>query len=95
MSGQYTWIFGKEAFILPLLTSTGTPMSSRKNILRIRRVIGGIGILIALPFFVWLPLGMLDSVPSMVDVFGISGLRIPASITVAGLLIAAIAFWEA
>jgi len=69
-------------------------MPGRKNNLRARRVIGSTGILLALPFFVWLPLGMLEFVPSMVDVFGITGLRIPASITVAGLLIAAIAFWE-
>lgn len=74
--------------------TTGASMPSRKNNLRARRVIGSIGILFALPFFVWLPLGMLEFVPSMVDVFGITGLRIPASITVAGLLIAAIAFWE-
>ena len=69
-------------------------MSNRNNVLRARRVIGSVGIFLALPFFVWLPLGMLESVPSMVDVFGVIGLRIPASTTVAGLLIAAIAFWE-
>lgn len=80
--------------MLSLLESTGIPMSDRKNVLRARRVIGAVGIFLALPFFVWLPLGMLESVPSMVDVFGVIGLRIPASTTVAGLLIAAIAFWE-
>ncbi len=59
------------------------------------RTIGYVGILLALPFFVWLPLGFLEAVPSMVDVFGIPGLRVPASLTVAGLLLAAIGFWEA
>ena len=57
-------------------------------------MIGSVGILLAFPFFVWLPLGALEFVPSMVDVFGVTGLRTPASITVAGLLIAAIAFWD-
>jgi hypothetical protein len=60
----------------------------------VRRLLATIGILLALPFFLWLPLGWLDLVPSMVDVFGVVGLRIPASLTIAGLLIAAVAFWE-
>jgi len=30
----------------------------------------------------------------MIDVFGIVGLRIPAGITIAGLLIAAVGFYE-
>jgi hypothetical protein len=58
------------------------------------RILGIVGVLIAIPFFVWLPLGLLPAVPSMIDVFGIPGLRIPASLTVAGLLIAAIGFWD-
>lgn len=58
------------------------------------RILGIVGVLIAMPFFVWLPLGLLPAVPSMIDVFGIPGLRIPASLTVAGLLIAAIGFWD-
>jgi hypothetical protein len=52
------------------------------------------GAVAALPFFAWLPLGLLESVPSMVDVFGIPGLRVPASIVVGGLLLAAIGFHE-
>jgi hypothetical protein len=58
------------------------------------RILGIVGVLIAIPFFVWLPLGLLPAVPSMIDVFGVPGLRIPASLTVAGLLIAAIGFWD-
>lgn len=58
------------------------------------RILGIVGVMIAIPFFVWLPLGLLPAVPSMIDVFGIPGLRIPASLTVAGLLIAAIGFWD-
>jgi hypothetical protein len=59
-----------------------------------RRYIGFLGIAMALPFFVWLPLGFVESVPSMLEVFGMVGLRIPASITIGGLLLAAIGFHE-
>ncbi len=61
---------------------------------RIRRGLGFAGVAAALPFFLWLPLGWLGLVPSMVDVFGVAGLRVPASIVVGGLLVAAIGFWE-
>lgn len=85
----------KSAYSIPtLFSSTGTQMPSCKKISRARCVIAGAGIIMALPFFVWLPLGMLETVPSMVDIYGVSGLRIPASITVAGLLVAAVALWE-
>ena len=42
----------------------------------------------------WLLAGWLGWVPGMVDVFGVAGMRTPAAITVAALLLAAIAFWE-
>ncbi len=61
---------------------------------RIRRGLGFAGVAAALPFFLWLPLGWLGLVPSMVDVFGVTGLRIPASIVVGSLLVAAIGFHE-
>ena len=61
---------------------------------RARCYLGFLGVAMAAPFFVWLPLGFLESVPSMVEVFGIVGLRIPASITIGGLLLAAIGFHE-
>ncbi len=66
----------------------------RNPSIRWRRVLGLMGAAAALPFFAWLPLGLLDSVPSMVEVFGVPGLRIPASIAVGGLLLAAIGFYE-
>lgn len=69
-------------------------MTRKKDRPRRLRILGYIGVLMALPFFLWLPLGLLDAVPSMVDVFGVPGLRIPAGVTVAGLLIAAIGFWD-
>lgn len=61
---------------------------------RIRKALGLMGVAMAAPFFVWLPLGLLGIVPSMVDVFGEAGLRTPASVTVGGLLIAALGFHE-
>ena len=66
----------------------------RTPAIRWRRVLGVMGAVAALPFFAWLPLGLLDSVPSLVDVFGVPGLRIPASIVIGGLLVAAVGFYE-
>jgi len=61
---------------------------------RLRFSLGVFGIVVASAFFVWMLAGWFGWVPSMVIVFGVQGLRIPASITVGALLIAAIAFWE-
>lgn len=61
---------------------------------RLRFFLGVLGIVVALAFFVWLLAGWLGWVPSMVDVFGVEGMRTPAAITVAALLLAAISFWE-
>lgn len=56
------------------------------------RVAGWVGVVVATPFFLWVPLGFTGLIPSMIDVFGIVGLRIPAAVTIAGLLLAAIGF---
>ena len=61
---------------------------------RLLRLAGCTGVAVALPFFAWFALGFLEAVPSMLDVFGIAGLRIPASITVGGLLLAAVGFHD-
>lgn len=45
-------------------------------------------------FFAWLLLGLVPGIPGMIDVFGMTGMRTPASITIAGLLLAAIGFFE-
>jgi len=60
----------------------------------LRTSLGLVGAAVASCFFIWLLLGWFGWVPTMVDVFGIAGMRTPASVTVAGLLLAAIAFWE-
>ena len=54
--------------------------------------LGYLGVAIAAPFFLWVPLGLLGLLPSMIDVFGIVGLRFPAAMTIAGLLLSAIGF---
>jgi len=61
---------------------------------RLRFSLGVLGIVVAAVFFVWLLAGWLGWVTSMVDVFGVAGVRTPAAITVGALLLAAIAFWE-
>jgi len=58
------------------------------------RVIGYLGLALAAPFFLWVPLGLTGLTPSMIDVFGVVGLRFPASVTISGLLLAAIGFHQ-
>lgn len=61
---------------------------------RVRLSIGIAGCAVAAFFVAWLLLGLVPGIPSLIDVFGTSGMRTPASITVAGLLLAAIGFFE-
>jgi hypothetical protein len=58
------------------------------------RVIGFLGVAIAAPFFLWVPLGLAGLTPSMIDVFGVVGLRFPAAVTISGLLLASIGFHQ-
>ncbi len=69
-------------------------LDCRKEIGRTRILLGVAGTLTAAFFFFWLLIGWLGWTPTMVDVFGVTGMRTPASITVAGLLLAAICFWD-
>ncbi len=46
------------------------------------------------PFYHWVPLGLIGLAPSMIDVFGIVGLRIPAAVTIASLMLAAVGFHQ-
>ena len=59
---------------------------------RLLRAAGWAGVLLAIPFFIWVPAAWVGLVPSMIDTFGVVGLRTPASITIGGLLLAAIGF---
>lgn len=61
---------------------------------RIRLSLGLLGTVVASAFLVWLLAGWLGWMPDMVDVFGVAGMRTPAAITVAALLLAAVSFWE-
>ena len=72
----------------------GAEMCERAYWSRVGRIVGWVGVILAVPFFVWALLGWFGVVPSMVSVFGITGLRIPASVVVAGLLMAAVGFHE-
>ena len=57
-----------------------------------QKPLGWLGLAMAVPFFAWVPLALVAPIPSMIDVFGVVGLRVPASIAVGGLLLAAIGF---
>tara|TARA_Y100001933_G_scaffold256990_1_gene302527 strand:+ start:712 stop:942 length:231 start_codon:yes stop_codon:yes gene_type:complete len=61
---------------------------------RFRRGVGILGCATAALFFAWLLLGLVPGIPGMIDVFGMAGMRTPASFTIAGLLLAAIGFFE-
>ncbi|WP_444918679.1 hypothetical protein ACJJI5_01165 [Microbulbifer sp. EKSA008] len=61
---------------------------------KVRLTVGWTGLSIAGVFFMWGILGFIPFIPSMLDIFGVLGLRIPAALTVLGLLMAAIGFWE-
>jgi len=59
-----------------------------------RRVLGIGALLLPAAVLAWLILGLLDVAPPMIEIFGETGLRAPAGAAVAGLLIAAAAFWN-
>ena len=65
-----------------------------KQLNRVRLFTGLLGVVVAAIFFMWLLAGWFGWVPSMIDVFGIEGMRTPAAISVAALLLAAVSFWE-
>lgn len=68
-------------------------MNNRSPLLEgIKKVLRVLGIAMALPFFVWVVLGLIPSIPSIVDVFSIDGLKIPTSVVIGGLMLAAIGY---
>ncbi|MGB5439957.1 MAG: hypothetical protein WBN57_07240 [Gammaproteobacteria bacterium] len=74
--------------------STLTMFDRFRSIGWFRAMTGIGGILLAVFFLVWLLIGWAGWVPSMIDLFGVAGMRTPASFTVGGLLLAAISFWD-
>ena len=61
---------------------------------KIKKICRVLGICLALPFFVWLLLGFFPGVPSIIDVFGMDGLRYPTGVVIGGLMLAAFGYEE-
>ena len=51
-----------------------------------------VGVILVLPFFIWMPLSLVTTIPSMIDIFGMDGLRTPTGIVIGGLMLAAFGF---
>lgn len=50
--------------------------------------------MVAFSFMGWALIGLVPGIPSLIDVFGLPGIRVPAAITIGGLLLAAVGFHE-
>ncbi|MGB5708146.1 MAG: hypothetical protein WBM41_15100 [Arenicellales bacterium] len=66
---------------------TGRPKTAKAL-----RLFGVFGITMSSAMLLWFLIGLLGLVPSMIDVFGVPGLRVPAGIAISGLLAASIGF---
>jgi hypothetical protein len=62
--------------------------------LNLRRVIGRCSFTLALIFLAWLPLGILQIIPFVLELQGEPRLRVHAGAVVGCLMIAAWGFWE-
>lgn len=71
------------------LTAMKTEYKLRSRTRRVLRVLG-LGMVVAM--LLWVLLGWLPGIPSIIEVFGVTDLKIPAGIVIAGLLLAAIGF---
>ncbi|MBT8115358.1 MAG: hypothetical protein KJP04_08255 [Arenicella sp.] len=58
----------------------------------IKKVARILGIAMFLPVFLWFFIGLFPNVPSIIDVFGMEGLRYPTGIVIGGLMLAAFGF---
>ena len=74
---------------LPILE---VPVMQRSKFFRFRQLIGSAGLIGAAFMLVWLITSLLGLTVSIVDIFGIGGIRIPAGIAIGGLMLAAIGF---
>ncbi len=68
------------------MKSRSPTVGAIKNLLKL------LGISMAVPFFIWVPLGLIPSIPSIIDVFGIDGLKLPTGIVIGGLMLAAVGY---
>ena len=66
--------------------------NGRRRIDAAKKIARILGILMAAPFFVWLLVGFIPGIPSIIDVFGMPGLRLPTGVVIAGLMLAAFGF---
>ena len=64
----------------------------RPNFVKLRILVGSFGLIVAILMLIWLITSLLGLTVSIIDVFGMEGLRIPAGIAIAGLLLAAVGF---
>jgi hypothetical protein len=78
--------------VVPRVMRQTAMKTENKSRFRARRILQVLGISMVLPFFIWLAIGWLPGIPSIIDVFGVTNLKIPAGIVIAGLLLAAIGF---
>jgi hypothetical protein len=62
------------------------------SFLRFRFLMGSAGLIAAILMLVWLITSLLGLTVSMIDIFGIEGVRIPAGIAIGGLMLAAVGF---
>jgi len=53
---------------------------------------GSIGLIGAILMLVWLITSLLGLTVSIIDIFGMEGIRIPAGIAIGGLMLAAVGF---
>jgi len=64
----------------------------RSSFLKIRFFMGSIGLMAAILMLVWLITSVLGLTVSIIDIFGMEGIRIPAGIAIGGLVLAAVGF---
>jgi hypothetical protein len=69
------------------------PKNNRRALLEgIKKIARVVGVCMAAPVFLWLIVGFIPVVPSVIDVFGMGGLRIPSGVVIGGLMLAAFGF---
>lgn len=68
------------------------PSANRRRLDFIKKCARYLGIAMFSPFLVWLLVGLVPAVPSIIDVFGMGGLRVPTGVVIAGLVLAAFGF---